>query len=151
MASLFEQINQAVKDAMRAGDTAQRDTLRLAMAEIKRMQIDAGKADQPVDDAAMLSVLTKMVKQRDESIAQFAKGGRDDLVAIEEAEKTILQQYLPAQLSEAEVLVHIEQVIVEQNASSMQDMGKVMQALKAPLAGRADMGWVSQQIKAKLS
>jgi uncharacterized protein len=104
-----------------------------------------------LDDTRILSVLDKMVKQRRESIAQYGKAGRDDLVAVEEAEIVIIQEYLPAALSEAEINAIVEQSIESTGATSIQDMGKLMGVLKPQLQGRADMGKVSQLIKSRLS
>ena len=137
-----------MKDAMRAKDKARLGTIRLALAEIKRVEVDE-RIDP--DDARVTSILDKMVKQRRESIKQFETAGRDELVAQEQSEIEVLQEFLPQALGEEEIDAIIASALEETGASGMQDMGKVMGLMKPKLAGRADMGLVSQKIKSALS
>ncbi len=137
-----------MKTAMRAKDAARLSTIRLLLAAIKQREVDERIE---LDDAAVLGVIEKMIKQRRESITQFEKGGRKDLADNEKAEVEVLSAYMPAQMSEAEIQKQIDSVVSETGASSAKDMGKVMAALKARLAGKADMGKVSALVKAKLS
>ena len=137
-----------MKAAMRGGEKSRLATIRLLMAAIKQREVDERIE---LDDAQVLSVLDKMVKQRRESITQFEAGGRADLVANENAELTLLSAYLPAQLSAAELDAMINEAIAASGATSIKDMGKVMAAIKAKAAGRADMGAVGARIKARLS
>ena len=133
---------------MRAKDAARLSTIRLLLAAIKQREVDERIE---LDDAAVLGVIEKMIKQRRESIVQFEKGGRQDLADTEKAEVQVLSGYMPAQMSDAEIQKQIDSVISETGASSAKDMGKVMAALKARLAGKADMGKVSALVKGKLS
>ena len=125
-----------------------RDTLRMLLAEIQRFGID-NKVE--VDDAQVLQIINKMVKQRNDSIEQFTKGDRPDLAEIEKVELDILSAYKPAQLDESEIIAKVKAAINETGAESMQDIGKVMGFLKGPLAGSADMGLVSKIVKDQLS
>jgi uncharacterized protein YqeY len=125
-----------------------RDTLRMLLAEIQRFGID-NKVE--VDDAQVLQIINKMVKQRNDSIDQFTKGNRPDLAEIEKVELDILSAYKPAQLDESEIVAKVNAAINETGAESMQDIGKVMGVLKGPLAGSADMGLVSKIVKDQLS
>ena len=125
-----------------------RDTLRMLLAEIQRFGID-NKVE--VDDAQVLQIINKMVKQRNDSIDQFTKGNRPDLAEIEKIELDILSAYKPAQLDESEIVAKVKAAINETGAESMQDIGKVMGVLKGPLAGSADMGLVSKIVKDQLS
>ncbi|MEN9379735.1 MAG: hypothetical protein RJB15_1428 [Pseudomonadota bacterium] len=146
--SLKDQITEDMKSAMRAKETARLGTIRLLLAAIKQREVD----DRIVlDDAAVIATVEKMIKQRKDSISQFEKAGRDDLVAVESAEMTILQAYLPAQMSDAEVQAAVAAAIASTGAAGPQDMGKVIGALKAQLAGKADMGKVSGLVKAALA
>ena len=122
-------------------------TVRLIMAAIKQVEVDQRVE---LDDAGVLSVLDKMVKQRRDSVTQFEKGGRDDLAAIEKAEIEVLAQYLPEQLSAEELAALVDEVIAATGAAGMRDMGKVMGQIKAKAAGRADMGAVSATVKERL-
>ncbi len=146
--SLKAQIQDDMKAAMRAGEKPRLATIRLIMAAIKQREVDERIE---LDDAQVLSVIDKMVKQRRESIAQFEAGGRADLVAIEAAELTQLSAYMPAQLSATELDALISEAIASTGATSIKDMGKLMAAIKAKAAGRADMGAVGVRIKARLS
>jgi uncharacterized protein YqeY len=146
--SLKERIQADMKGAMRSGDKDRLGTLRLALAAIKQREVDERIS---LDDTQVVSVIEKMIKQRRESITQFQAGGRADLVAKENAELSVLSVYLPAQLSDAELDALIAESITATGASSVKDMGKVMGAIKAKAAGRADMGAVGAKIKARLS
>ena len=137
-----------MKAAMRAGEKPRLATIRLIMAAIKQREVDERIE---LDDAQVLGVIDKMVKQRRESIAQFEAGGCADLVAIETAELAQLSAYMPAQLSATELDALIGEAIASTGAASIKDMGKVMAAIKAKAAGRADMGAVGVRIKARLS
>ena len=145
--SLKNQITEDMKSAMKAGDKDRLKTVRLIMAAIKQVEVDQRTE---LDDAGVLSVLDKMVKQRRDSVEQFEKGGRDDLAAIEKAEIEVLEDYLPEQLSEAELAALVDEVIAATGAGGMRDMGKVMGQIKARAAGRADMGAVSATVKQRL-
>jgi uncharacterized protein YqeY len=148
MASLKDKITEDMKGAMRSGQKDTLATIRLVLAAIKQREVDERIQ---LDDTQVLSVLEKMIKQRKESIAQFEAGKRPDLVAKEAAEITVLQAYMPAQLSDAELDSLIAEAIASTGAASIKDMGKVMGAVKAKAQGRADMGAVGARIKARLS
>jgi uncharacterized protein YqeY len=145
--SLKARITEDMKSAMRAGEKQKLAAIRLLQAAIKQREVDERFQ---LDDAQVLSVLEKMVKQRRESITQFEAGGRADLVASEQAELVVLQGYLPEQLSEAELATLIDSAIASTGAASIKDMGKVMGVVKGQAAGRADMGKVGALIKARL-
>lgn len=147
--SLKQQLTDDMKAAMKAGEKDRLATIRLVNAAIKQKEVDERVT---LDDAAVLAVLEKMLKQRKDSISQYEAAGRDDLAATEKAEMVIIQAYLPAQLSEAEIDAAIQAAIAEANAGSgPAAMGKVMGVLKPKLAGKADMGLVSQRLKAALA
>ena len=137
-----------MKAAMRAKDAARLSTIRLLLAAIKQREIDERTE---LDDAAVLAVIEKMIKQRRESIAQFEKAARTDLADAEKAEIQVLSAYLPAQMGDAEIQKEIDAVIAATGASGAKDMGKVMGALKAKLAGKADMGKVSALVRGRLA
>jgi hypothetical protein len=145
--ALKERITEDMKTAMRAGEKERLATIRLALAAIKQREVDERIT---LDDGQVLSVLEKMIKQRRESVAQFESGGRPDLVARENAEITVLQGYLPAQMSSAEIDALIAEAIAASGAASMKDMGKVMAIVKPKAQGRADLGAVSARVKQKL-
>ncbi len=145
--SIKDRIQQDMKDAMRARDKARLATIRLIMAAIKQREVDERIE---LDDTQVITVLDKMIKQRRESISQFEKAGRDDLIAQEQEEITIIAPYLPTALSEDEIRQLIDAAMQSTGASTVKDMGKVMAELKPKLAGRADMGAVSALIKARL-
>ena len=126
----------------------ERDTLRMLLAEIKRYQIDE---KTEATDEVVLTIINKMVKQRKDSIEQFTKGARDDLASKEKDQLEVIKQYLPEQLSEDKIREIVEAAVNSTQASSMQDMGKVMGAIKSELQGKADMGLVSQIVKSSLS
>jgi uncharacterized protein YqeY len=144
---LKERITEDMKAAMRGGNKERLGTIRMLQAAIKQREVDERIT---LDDAQVLAVIEKMVKQRKESIVQFEQGGRADLAAKEKAEIEQLQAYLPAQLSDAEIEALIREAIAATGAASIKDMGKVMGAVKTKAAGRADMGAVSARIKAAL-
>ena len=146
--ALRERITEDMKTAMKARDKERLATIRLALAAIKQREVDERIT---LDDAQVLAVLDKMIKQRREAITQFQSGGRADLVAKETAEIGVLQGYLPAQLGEAELDELIAQSIAAAGATSVKDMGKVMALVKPKAQGRADLGAVSARIKQKLS
>ncbi len=146
--SLKTRITDDMKTAMRAKDTARLGTIRLLLAAIKQKEVDERIE---LDDAAVSSIVEKLIKQRKDSISQFQAAGRDDLVAAEQAEMAVLQAYLPEQLSAAEVEAAVIAAIVESGATNAKDMGKVMGLLKSRLAGRADMAQVSALIKSRLN
>jgi uncharacterized protein YqeY len=145
--ALRERITEDMKTAMRAGDKERLGTIRLALAAIKQREVDERIT---LDDTQVLAVLEKMIKQRRESVTQFESGKRADLVAKENAEIEVLQGYLPAQMSAAEIEALITEAIAATGASSLKDMGKVMAAVKPKAQGRADMGALSARIKQKL-
>jgi len=137
-----------MKTAMKAGEKNRLKTVRLILADIQRKEVDSR---EKLDDAGVLTVIEKAIKQRRDSIEQFVKGGREDLSAIEEAELEIIQAYLPEQLSDDEVAALIDDAIAATGAESIRDMGKVMGAIKSKAAGKADMGTVGAMVKARLA
>ncbi|MEW6119970.1 MAG: GatB/YqeY domain-containing protein [Pseudomonadota bacterium] len=146
--SLKARITDDMKDAMRAKDSARLGTIRLLLAAIKQKEVD--ERIEP-DDTAVAGIVEKLIKQRKDSISQFRAAGREDLVAAEQAELSVLQAYLPEQLTAAEIEAAVLAAISESGASSAKDMGKVMGLLKPRLAGRADMAQVSALIKGRLN
>ena len=148
MSSLKNQITEDMKSAMKAGEKDRLKVVRLILAAIKQVEVDKRIE---LDDAAVLAVLDKMVKQRRDSVDQFEKGNREDLAAIERAEIEVLETYLPEQLSADELASMVDEIIAATGAESMRDMGKVMGQIKAKAAGRADMAAVSATVKERLS
>jgi uncharacterized protein YqeY len=146
--SLKNQITEDMKSAMKAGDKDRLKVVRLMMAAIKQVEVDTRTE---LDDAAVLGVLEKMLKQRRDSVEQFEKGGREDLAASERAEIEVVQAYLPEQLSADEIAALVDEVIAATGAESIRDMGRVMGQIKARAAGRADMGTVSATVKERLN
>ncbi|WP_115717631.1 GatB/YqeY domain-containing protein [Gallaecimonas mangrovi] len=146
--SLREQLTDAQKDAMRAKDKPRLGTLRLALAAIKQVEVDERRE---LSDDDIIAIITKMIKQRRDSISQYEAAGRQELADAEAGEIVVLQDFLPKQLSSDEVAALIAQAISETGAASPADMGKVMGWLKPKLQGRAEMGPISGQVKAKLS
>ena len=144
---LKERIQEDMKTAMRARDAAALGAIRLLQAAIKQKEVDERVV---ADDAAVLAIVEKLIKQRKDSISQFEQAGRQDLVDKEKAELALLSRYLPQQLSDAEVIAAIDAAIASTGAAGPQGMGKVMAALKSTLAGRADMSKVSGLVKARL-
>ena len=145
---LKQRITEAMKAAMRARDKARLGTVRLALAEIKKVEVDERIS---LDDSRITSILDKMVKQRRESIKQFETAGRTDLVAQEQQEINVIKEFLPEALSEKELDTIIKAALEKSGASSMRDMGNLMGLVKPQVVGRADIGAVSQKIKAALS
>jgi uncharacterized protein len=146
--SLKARINDDVKAAMRGGDARRRDALRLLTAALKQREVDERKE---LADADVVAVVEKMIKQRRESIAQFEKGGRQDLAQNEQFEIGLFQAYMPQALSDAEIEAAVAEAIAAAGAKAPSDMGKVMGALKGKLAGKADMSRVSALVKTKLA
>ena len=146
--SLRQQITEDMKAAMRAGDNKRRDAIRLLQAAIKQREVDERIE---LDDAAVVAVIEKMLKQRRDSISQYEAAKRMDLADAEKYEVDVLQTYMPQALSDSEVEEALAEVFAATGAQGQQDMGKVMALLKPKLAGRADMGKVSSLVKAKLS
>jgi hypothetical protein len=145
--SLKARITEDMKAAMRSGEKDRLSCIRMLQAGIKQREVDERIA---LDDAQVLAVIEKMIKQRRESVAQFQAGNRADLVAKESAEIALLTGYLPAQLGDAELATLVRDAVAATGASSMKDMGKVMAALKPKVQGRADMGALSARIKSAL-
>jgi len=141
-------LTEAMKDAMRARDKARLGAIRLALAEVKKVEVD--ERIEP-DDTRVLSLLEKMIKQRRESIRQYEDAKRSDLADIEKAEIVVLQEFMPAALGELEIDAIILQAISDSGAVNPQEMGKVIALVKPQVAGRADMGAISQKIKSRLS
>jgi uncharacterized protein len=146
--ALKDRVTEDMKTAMRAGDKARLAAVRLLLAAIKQREVDERIT---LDDGQVLAVIEKMIKQRRESITQFESGGRSDLAAKESAEIGVLQGYLPAQLTPAEVDALIAEAIAATGAASVKDMGKVMGFVKPKAQGRTDMGALSARIKQKLN
>jgi uncharacterized protein YqeY len=146
--SLKARIQQDTHAAMRSGDKLRVGALRMALAGIKQREVDSRTT---LDDAGVVAVLEKMIKQGRDALEQFKSGGREDLVAKETAEIALLEQYLPARMSDAELDALIAEVIAATGAQSPKDMGKVMAALKSKAAGRVDMGVVNARVRAALS
>jgi uncharacterized protein YqeY len=146
--SLKQQIAEDMKDAMRKGEAKRRDAIRLLQAAIKQREVDERIA---LDDAAIIAVIEKMLKQRRDSIAQYESANRHDLAEAEKYEVGVLQAYMPQPLSESEVKAAVSNAIESIGANGQQDIGRVMAVLKAELSGRADMGKVSSLVKMKLS
>lgn len=147
MSTTKDQILADIKAAMKAGDKSRLATLRLISAAIKQKEVDE-RID--VDESQTMAILDKLMKQRRESIVQYEKAGRDDLVAVEQAESTIIQTYLPAALDQSEIDKIVGDAITTTGAASIKDMGKVMGLVKPALQGRADMAAVSKLIKERL-
>ena len=146
---LKDRIQEDMKDAMRSGDSDQLKVIRLILSAVKQIEIDTRKTIE--EDSEILTILNKMVKQRRDSITQFEQGNRKDLAEIELTEITVLEKYLPEQLSENEIDELIDQSIAESSAEDITKMGVVMSILKEKVSGRADMGIISQKVKARLS
>ncbi|MGB2045537.1 MAG: GatB/YqeY domain-containing protein [Porticoccaceae bacterium] len=146
--SMKQTIQDAMKDAMRAKDKGRLGAIRLIQAEFKRIEVDERIE---IDDARALAVLDKMVKQRRDSISQYESAGRQELADVEIAEIAVIQDFLPAALSEEEISTMIQAAIQQTGATSMADMGKVMGIIKPQIQGRADAGAVSGLVKATLT
>jgi len=146
--SLKQQLTEDMKTAMRGGDKQRLGVIRLILAAVKQREVDERIE---LDDTQTIAVLEKMVKQRKDSVSQYAAAGREDLADVERAEMAVIEAYLPAKLSDAEIDALIDAAIAETGATSARDMGKVVAAVKAKAAGRADMGQVSGRIKQRLN
>jgi uncharacterized protein YqeY len=146
--SLKQQISDDMKAAMRAKETARLGAIRLLLAAMKQREVDERIE---LTDADVVAIIEKMLKQRRDSISQYKAANRQDLVDVEEYEVSVLQTYMPQQLSEAEIVAAVTEAIAATGAAGPQDMGKVMGVVKPMLAGRADMGKVSGLIKAQLA
>lgn len=146
--TLIERLKDEQKAAMKAKDKPRLGAIRLALAAVKQREVDE-KITLSEDD--VLAVLTKMVKQRRDSVAQYEAAGRQELADVELAEIKVLEEFMPQPLSEDEIVALLDAAVAETGAASMQDMGKLMAVLKPQVQGRADMGKVSQLVKAKLS
>jgi uncharacterized protein YqeY len=147
---LRDNINKALTEAMKVKNERAVSTLRMVNSTLKNADIEARTTGKPLDDAAVLSLLQKMIKQRQESVELYKKGGRADLVKQEEEEIAIISGYLPKQMGEAEMVAAIDAAIKETGASSMKDMGKVMGLLRGKYAGQLDMGRASAAVKVRL-
>ena len=146
--ALIEKLKDEQKLAMKAKDKLRLGTIRLALSEIRQREIDGHTT---LSDDDIIAVLTKMVKQRRDSVSQFTAAGRDDLADKESAEILVLDDFMPQALTDEEVAELLDKAIIESGAAGMQDMGKVMGVLKPQIQGRADMGKVSQLVKSKLA
>lgn len=146
--SMKQQLTDDMKAAMKGGDKHSLGVIRLINAAIKQREVDERIE---LDDAAVIAVLDKMVKQRRDSVTQYEAANREDLAAIEREEITVIERYLPAKMGEAEIQAEITAAIAQTGASSAADMGKLMGVLKPRLAGKADMGLVSKLIKQTLA
>ena len=148
MSTLLEQIKEQQKDAMRAKDKAKLGALRLILSEVKQKEVDTRCE---ISDDDVVAILTKMVKQRKDSVNQYQAANRQDLADVELAEITVIEQFLPQALTEEEIQSLIDQAITSTGAATMQDMGNVMAVLKPQLIGRADMAQVSGKIRSALT
>ena len=148
MADLKARISEATKTAMKARDKGRVAALRMINAEIKRVEVDERKE---LDDDGVLEVLTRMLKQRRDSLSQFEEAGREDLAATERFEIEVVEGFMPAAMSEADIEALVAQIVADTGAAGMQDMGRVMGAVKAAITGRADMAVVSAKVKARLT
>jgi len=148
MSQLIKRITDDMKSAMKAKDKQTLKAVRMILGAIKQKEVDERIE---LDDAQVLAVIQKMVKQRKDSISQFSDAGRTDLVEVEEAELVVINSYMPEQLSDEEVRAVVDKAITDSGSDSMKDMGKLMGMLKSQLDGQADMGLVSRLIKDKLS
>ena len=146
--SLEDQITEDMKTAMRAKDSERLGTIRLLQAAMKQKEVDERIT---LDDAAIVAIVDKLIKQRKDSITAFEGAGRQDLADKEKAEMAVLQAYLPERMSEGEVAAAVQAIVAELGAKGPGDMGKVMGAVKTRLAGKADMGQVSAAVKAALA
>ncbi len=147
MSELKQRLTEEMKAAMKAGDKARLGVVRSMLAAIKQVEVDSQKQ---LSDEEIIAVLDKQVKQRRDSIQQYADAGREDLAEQERYEMTVIQEFLPQPLSDEEIAALIDEAIAETGAAGMQDMGKVMGVLKPKMQGRADMGEVSKRVRARL-
>ncbi len=145
---LIERLKDEQKTAMKAREKARLGTIRLIMAAIKQLEVDGQKT---LTDDEVLAVMTKMVKQRRDSVAQYSSAGRQDLADVELAEIAVLEEFMPKPLTDEEVSELVQNAIAASNATSMQDMGNIMAILRPQVQGRADMGVISQLVKQHLA
>ena len=146
-----DEIKQSLVDAMKAGDAAKRDAIRLIQSALKNRDIELrGAANPPADDVLVTEVLQKMIKQRRESIDLYEKGGRAELAQAEAAEVAVIEQFLPKQMDHAELAAAVDAIVTETGAASVKDMGRVMAVLKERHAGEVDMSKASAAVKARL-
>ena len=150
MSALADQITDDMKSAMKAGEKARLNVLRNLRAALKNSAIEKGGADAVLDDAEVLAVIRKQIKQRQDSVASYRDGGREDLAATESAEAEVLAAYLPAPLSDREIAELVDQAIADTGAGSMKDMGKVMALLQERTEGRADNRTLSTAVRSRL-
>ena len=148
MSDLKKRLTEEMKAAMKAGDKARLGVVRSMLAAIKQVEVDSQKQ---LSDEEIIAVLDRQVKQRRDSIQQYAEAGREDLAEQERYEMSVIQEFLPQPLSDEEIAALIDEAIEETGAAGMQDMGKVMGVLKPKMQGRADMGEVSKQVRARLA
>lgn len=151
MSLLRERFTQEMKDAMKSGDKARLATIRMVQAALKDRDIEARGQGKEVGEEDILALLQKMVKSRQESVAMYVQGGREDLAAQERGEIEVIQSFLPKQMGDDEVQAAIKAAIAETGAGSMKDMGKVVAALKAKYTGQMDFGKASAAVKAALN
>ena len=147
-----DEIKQSLVDAMKAGDTAKRDAIRLIQSALKNRDIELrGSTNPPADDVLVTEVLQKMIKQRRESIEMYQKGGRAELADAEAAEVAVIQGFLPRQMDDAELAAAVDAIVADTGAASVKDMGRVMAVLKERHAGEVDMSKASAAVKARLA
>jgi uncharacterized protein len=148
---LRDKLSDAVKDAMKSGEKLKLSTLRMVQAAVKNADIEARTGKGPLDDDAILGIMQKLIKQRQDSVELYEKGGRAELAKQEKDEIEIIKGFMPAQMSEAEMKAAIAEVIKQEGATGVKDMGKVMAALKAAYAGKMDFGKASGAVKGLLA
>lgn len=148
---LRDKLSDAVKDAMKSGEKLKLSTLRMVQAAVKNADIEARTGKGPLDDDAILGIMQKLIKQRQDSVELYEKGGRAELAKQEKDEIEIIKSFLPAQMSDAEMKAAIAEVIKQEGAAGVKDMGKVMAALKAAYAGKMDFGKASGAVKGLLA
>ncbi|HWK01887.1 MAG TPA: GatB/YqeY domain-containing protein [Xanthobacteraceae bacterium] len=148
---LRDKLNDAIKESMKSGDKLKLSTLRMVSAAIKNADIEARTGKGPLDDDAILGIMQKLIKQRQDSVELYEKGGRAELAKQEKDEIEVIKAFLPAQMSDAEMKAAIADIIAKEGASGVKDMGKVMAALKAAYAGKMDFGKASGAVKGLLA
>ena len=148
---LRDKLSDAVKDAMKSGEKLKLSTLRMVQAAVKNADIEARTGKGPLDDDAILGIMQKLIKQRQDSVELYEKGGRAELAKQEKDEIEIIKGFLPAQMSDAEMKAAISEIIAREGASGVKDMGKVMASLKAAYAGKMDFGKASGAVKSLLA
>ena len=148
---LRDKLSDAVKDAMKSGEKLKLSTLRMVQAAVKNADIEARTGKGPLDDDAILGIMQKLIKQRQDSVELYEKGGRPELAKQEKDEIEIIKGFLPAQMSDAEMKAAISEIIAREGASGVKDMGKVMASLKAAYAGKMDFGKASGAVKSLLA